>query len=144
MGLLNIFKKDKEQGKGHLRSLMEMAMADGEMDKFEYEYLLSIAKKMGISEKELQNLKDHTTHYEYKPPKNKKETFRQLYELIGMMMIDGEIHKKEMRMCSIFAKKLGFSPHNVDELVYSVKQNVSMGNSPEETLKRVSFIINEV
>ena len=88
-------------------------------------------------------MKDHTEHYEFKAPKNKNEGFRRLYELICMMMIDGEIHKKEKKLCSVFAKKLGFTIKNIDELIYSVEQNVSMGNSADETLKRVSFIINQ-
>lgn len=142
MGLFSFFKKDKSKEKSHLKSLMDMAMADGEIDKFEYEYLLTIATKLGISKAELDALKDGKQDFEYKSPSSKKESFKQLYELICMMMIDGEIHNKEMRMCGVFAKKLGFSPTYIEELVESVKQNVSMGNSQEETLKRVSFIVN--
>jgi uncharacterized tellurite resistance protein B-like protein len=143
MGIFSIFGKRKSQEKAHLKALMEVAMADGEIDKFEYEYLLSIAQKMGITEKELQALKDHSVHYEFKVPKDKNESFNRLYELICMMMIDGEIHKREKQLCSVFARKLGFTMKNIDELIYSVEQNVSMGNSAEETLKRVSFIINQ-
>ena len=143
MGLFNFFKRDKTSERSHLKALMEMAMADGEMDKFEYEYLLSISKKLGISQDELEKLKDSHEHLDFKAPSSKRESFRQLYELICMMMIDGEIHNKEMRMCGVFAKKLGFAEKYIEELVLSVKQNVTMGNSEEETLKRVSFILNQ-
>lgn len=138
-----IFNSKKKKGKEHLRNLMNMAMADGVLDDTEYEFLKNIALKYDIPVSEVDKLKieiSKQTGYTFEKSLNK---FEQIYDLIKMMMADNHIDKREMQMCKVFAKKIGFAPQHVDELVDSVIQNITIGNSAEETRKRLMYLIKD-
>lgn len=138
-----IFNTKKKKGKDHLRNLMNMAMADGVLDDSEYEFLKNIALKYEIPVNELDKLKiqiSKQTGYNLEKSLNK---FEQIYDLVKMMMADNHIDKREMQMCKVFAKKIGFAVQHVDEIVDSVIQNITIGNSAEETRTRLSYLIKE-
>lgn len=133
----------KKKGKSHLRNLMNVALADGVLDDSEYTFLKNIASKFEISDNEVDKLKieiQRKSNFELDKGINR---FDQIFDLINMMMIDNHIDNREMNMCKVFAKKIGFDSRIVDELVDSVIQNITIGNNLEETRKRVDFLIRE-
>lgn len=138
-----LFNSKKKKGKEHLRNLMNMAMADGVLDDSEYEFLKNIALKYDIDVTEVDKLKieiSKQTDYTFEKSLNK---FEQIFDLVKMMMADNHIDKREMQMCKVFAKKIGFASQNVDEIVDSVIQNISIGNSIDETRKRLAYLIKD-
>jgi uncharacterized tellurite resistance protein B-like protein len=99
-------------------------MADGQFDDIEAEYLLSLAQRFNISENELKKLKENIDQIEYKPPVNDREKFDHLHQLVRMMMMDGEIHDREMEICKVLADRLGLKAELVDDFVKVIGNDV--------------------
>lgn len=126
---------------GHIKNLMDIAASDGSFDDIEYDFILEVAKRHKVSTRQVKKLRKGWSHITYHVPDDPNDRFSHLYDLVCLMMIDGNIDKREMKLCEEFAEKLGFEKEKVHELVYSIEQNVAMGHSPEETLMRVKYLV---
>ena len=137
--IIGLFKEGKSTSKSHVKNLLEIAMSDSELDEEEYSFLMKLAKKHGVSKRELHKIEKNPTTVVFELPEDSNEKFEQFYELVNMMTIDGKVMDEEMRLCRIFARKFGYN--NPDELVEKVTLNIGNGQSWEETHKRVAPIL---
>ncbi len=138
---LGLFKQGKVSAHSHMKNLIEIAMADGHYDAIENDLLQKLASKHGVSKKKLEDIRNNKVEVEFIVPEEPKEKFSQLYELVRMMVVDKHIDNEELRLCNVFAKRFGFNPDRTQELIDSIISNIKNGQSIEETLKRVSWII---
>ena len=139
--ILTLFRQGKGTVKSHMKNLIEMAAVDGNFDAVEYDLLKAIAKRNGISENQLQEIKSNLQGIKYEMPKSKEEKFSQLYDLIHMMSIDKNIHIEELRLCDLFAVKFGYKRENVKELIESIRFNIENGQTSAEAMVRVSRLL---
>ena len=116
--------KKKKRAKAHLKNLMQLAESDGNFQTIEVDYLLSLAGRFNISESELKHIKDRPHAADYHPPRNDRERFDHLHQLVCMMLIDGEIHEQEMTICKCYAEKLELRSEFVDDFVKVIGDSV--------------------
>ncbi|HNP18999.1 MAG TPA: hypothetical protein PKL31_11230 [Fulvivirga sp.] len=124
-----------------MKNLIEIAAADGNFDQVEYDLLLKIAKRNGISASKLKAIKNDNSRIEFEVPIDQLEKFTQMYDLVHMMIIDNEIHSEEMKLCNLFAIKFGYQKSKVDELISTIKANIENKNSPKETMPRLKWLL---
>ena len=143
MGFFGLFgsKVKKELLESHLKNLWEVAMSDGHIDDREVKLLYQIADRHGVGRGRVNKIKKNMNEIDFFKPDNDQERFDQIYDLVMMMMADSEIDENEMRVCNKYAEKLGFDKRIVDELVYSISSNITVGNNPEETKERIKFML---
>lgn len=142
MGLFDFLNGGgKKSAKNHLRNLVQVALADGEIDQNEYNFLLSVARKMNVSVPELEKLKNSPLKPDFLY-KTILERYEQLYDFVSIMYANKEIDKEEMRLCKLFAFKL-FDPKIANELVAAVTSNIENGNDSKETYNRVKFLLSK-
>ncbi|MFM7487663.1 MAG: hypothetical protein ACKO13_12195 [Cytophagales bacterium] len=139
--LLKAFRLGTATAKGHMKNLIEMAAVDGNFDLVEYELLRSIAKRNGISESQLKEIRQNPDQIKFEVPSDAKEKFEQLYDLIHMMSIDKAIHVEEMKLSRIFAVKFGYKRELVNELVSTIQSNIENGQKSEEAMKRSARLL---
>lgn len=125
-----------------MKNLIEMAAVDGNFDPVESDLLKSIAKRNGISEGQLSEIRKNPAGVKFEMPGTKEEKFSQLYDLVHMMSIDKNIHDEEIKLCDLFAIKFGYPRNKVKELIESIQQNISNGQTTEEAFKRLAFVLN--
>jgi len=140
--ILNLFKQGKGSARSHMKNLIEMAAVDGNFDPVESDLLKSIARRNGISEGQLAEIRKNPAGVKFEMPGSKEEKFSQLYDLVHMMSIDKNIHDEELKLCNLFAVKFGYERNKVKELIESIQLNIGNGNKAEEAFKRVAFLIN--
>jgi hypothetical protein len=68
--------------------------------------------------------------------------FRQLYQFIEMMMVDGKVKGEEKILCQELARSLDFHPTVVEELIDSIESAISKGDGPDETRLRVAALLS--
>lgn len=101
----------------YFRSLVAIAMADGILRDSEQDFFREKAHEFGLevdsieevfstSEKELE---EHITH------DVEDEDF--LTDIVGMAMIDHELHEKEYAICLRLAERKGFNKKDVDNTI---------------------------
>lgn len=139
--ILSLFSKGKTSAKSHMKNLIEMAAADGNFDNIEYNLLKVIAKKNGISESQLKDIRTNPHGIKFELPSDKMERFHQFYDLVHMMSVDNSIHPEEMKLCDLFAVKFGYPRNKSKELIDTIQSNIKHGQSHDETFKRVELLI---
>ena len=140
--LLSAFSQGKSTAKSHMKNLIEMAAIDGNFDDVEYDLLKSIAKRNGISEGQLTDIRKNPNKVIFEVPTDPTEKFHQLYDLVHMMTIDKNVNSEELKLSHIFAVKLGYNRDRVKELMDTIQSNILHGQGHEEAMKRVAFLIS--
>ena len=113
---MNNMQRAKER-KTHFLNLLSMARIDGHMDVAELEHLFSVGEQWGVTSDEVQSIWDRGAGINYTIPVDDDERFKQLHEIIEMMLADGAIDPKEMEFCLQIAPVLGFRRSLVPKLV---------------------------
>lgn len=139
--ILKLFNQGKGSAKSHMKNLIEMAAVDGNFEAIEFNLLKTIAKRNGISESQLNDIRKNPTGIKFEIPTDSKEKFNQLFDLVHMMTVDNAVHDEEAKLCVLFAIKFGYPRMNVKELIDTVRSNIQHGQTSEETLKRVQMLI---
>ncbi|MBK5279086.1 MAG: hypothetical protein JJE09_09520 [Bacteroidia bacterium] len=124
-----------------MKNLIEMAAVDGNFEDIEYALLMTIAKRNGISEGQLKDIRKNGEGIKFEVPTDRKEKFNQLFDLVHMMSVDNAIHDEEAKLCVLYAIKFGYPRINVKELIDTIRSNIQHGQTPDETLKRVTMLI---
>ncbi len=139
--LLGLFNQGSASAKSHMKNLIEIAAVDGQFLDLEYDLLKSIAKRNGISEGKLKEIKSNPGGIEFDVPADPKVKFQQLFDLVHMMSVDKSVHAEELKLCNLFAIKFGYKREIVGELVNTIRGNIQNGQSVGETMKRVQMML---
>jgi uncharacterized tellurite resistance protein B-like protein len=133
--IIDLIKLGKASAKSHMRNLIEIAAADGNLANEEQRLLEYAALRNNISREQLKEIQANTSNVRFTVPGNKRDKFFQLYELVHMMSVDKDIHAEELRLCEIFALQFGYRKEIVRELIELIRQNIEKWIGPEETMK---------
>lgn len=107
----------RKQDKEHFSHLIQMALADGEIQAEEMEMLHRLGSKMGLTAPEVDDLLEATKKSAYIPPYELSKRFAQLYDVVKMVFADGKIDNSEMRMATGIALKSGFTEDEIPALL---------------------------
>ena len=53
-------------------------------------------------------------------PRKKSERIEELYDLVMLMMVDGDIDEMEMALCHVVAEQMKFDPEVIDTMVSEI------------------------
>jgi uncharacterized tellurite resistance protein B-like protein len=140
--ILNLFKQGKTTVKSHMKNLIEMAVIDGNFLEVELDLLKRIAKKNGISESQLNEIRKNPNGVKFEVPKDETERFNQLYELVQMMSIDNEVHPEEAKLCNLFAIRLGYQRDQIRSLLEVIRTSIKRGEGVADAMKQSANLID--
>jgi hypothetical protein len=135
--ILNLYKIGQASARSHMRNLIEMAAADGNLTAEEQRLLEYAAYRNNISAEELKEIQADASKVRFDVPGNEEDKFTQLYDLVHMMTVDKDIHGEELRLCEIFAIKFGYRKEVVRQMIEIIRQNIEKWVGPKETMKMV-------
>lgn len=111
---------DRKKMMSHVRNLVALAYADGKFSDEEKQYVANVATEVGMTADEMKLIINDPDGIRFEMPSNDIEKLEQLYDLILLMMIDGELNENEMIFCRAMAIKMKIPYQIVDELVAKV------------------------
>lgn len=129
--------------KTHFLNLLSMARIDGHMDPTELEHLFSVGEQWGVTTDEVQSLWDRGAGINYTIPGDDDERFKQLHEIIEMMLVDGAIDPKEMEFCLQIAPVLGFRRSVLPKLVERMVDGREHGETEQRLHDAVIALLHE-
>ena len=135
--IVDRFKVGKTSAKSHMRNLIEIAAADGNLGSEEQRLLEYAALRNNISKSQLKEIQANTSSVRFEVPGSQQEKFFQLYDLVHMMSVDKNIHPEELRLCEIFAIKFGYRKETVREMIEMIRTNIENWTGPKETMQTV-------
>ncbi|RAW02236.1 hypothetical protein [Pseudochryseolinea flava] len=135
--IIDLVKLGKASAKSHMRNLIEIAAADGNLGTEEQRLLEYAALRNNISRDELKTIQANTAKVKFEVPRGDREKFNQLYDLVHMMSVDKNVHIEELRLCEIFAIRFGYRKEVVREMIELIRQNIEKWIGPKETMDAV-------
>lgn len=113
--------------------LIVLANADDKVTDSEYEFILRIADRMGVSKKELDALFEAPVPS--KPLFTELERITHFYKLVLVMNVDNETHAKEVIAVKNFGLQMGIRPGAVDQILLRMKDYKNNVIPSEELIK---------
>lgn len=111
MNLKELFGgKPDNKKRSHLKNLVAIAKLDGKVTKEEFAFLVSVGKKVGVSESEITKMIKRTDKIEVTKPETLELTLDYIYDLVLMSTADGVIDESEIDLTINIAEKLGLNP----------------------------------
>jgi uncharacterized tellurite resistance protein B-like protein len=138
MSFFNLFRSNKEAKtptRSHLQNLIEMAKADGYYDQVEKDYLMKVAKSYDIPVKNVEEIEKQAAKVAMAQAGNMEMIYRQLYELVGMMLADGIVHNSEIELCVRFAEEMGVAQGNGSTFISKLVKAIEQGASARDVQK---------
>lgn len=111
---------DKKKRMSHALNLMSLAKSDGNFADIEINLVNRICQEYGITLDEYKRILERPESIKFHPPDSTNERLLQLFELVQVMLIDGEIDDKELEFCKSVAIKLGFNAKIIDDIILKI------------------------
>ena len=133
---------DENIKKSYLLMLIKIEEADNKIDINEEAFIEYIAGKLGLTEKDINEIRRHPAKFEFKLPDNVDDRLRIFYSLLYMMGIDGEIQEREKEMCRKLGFRLCINPVLVDDLIDIMVRNLNKRIPEDQMVNAVKKYLN--
>lgn len=117
----------QKERKSRFRQLVDMAMADGELDPSEQNLLESVAVGLNLSLEEVARILSAPEKVEFRPPQSLDERLLQLMEIVDMMRADNEVKPEEEAFALKMSSKLGIPPQKAPRLIEYLISEMNQG-----------------
>jgi hypothetical protein len=121
-----------QQKISHLKALYHLACADNVLSKAESIYIKHVAKRLGISEEDLEHFDGSEPELEL--PDREYKVYSLFHRLAIMIMVDDTINHNEKRYCFNLGIKMGLHPNAIGEIIEHIVKNGAMKTSPVEVM----------
>lgn len=138
MSIAEIFESgESKKNKGHFKNLVMLARVDGEVSEEEKELLTKIGLGIGLSDEQIEEIKNNPSAYPINPPASKEERIERLISLIEMVAIDGLIEDAELNLLERYAIGLGFTEETLKDVAPKIAIGIRDGKDKEVILQEL-------
>jgi len=109
--------------KNHLKNLLALANADGNMHPDEEKLLFKIGKRVGLKDRQIKNLLESEEKYIVAIPDNHNDKMNLLHDLLLMIYADGKVVKTELEFFEDTVIKFGLKKEMVAWLLQVFEEN---------------------
>jgi len=103
--------------KNHIRNLLALARADGNIDPKEEQLLFRIGKRYGLKERQIKNIIESREPHTLNIPDNHNDKMNLIYDLLLMIHADEKVVKNEIEFFEDAVKKFGMKKEMVKWLL---------------------------
>jgi hypothetical protein len=122
--------------KVHYLHLIQVARADGKIDKQEMAILHKEGRRFGLTDAEIDQLIENEKDHHYHPPYSLDDKFEDLFYISEMILADDEVSEDEARLLRRFAVEVGFDDRAIEILTEVLIGGIRRKESEEEMLKK--------
>ena len=112
--------------KNHLRNLIALAKADGNLHSEEEKMIYKLGEKYGLKDRQVASLLRSNKALELYIPEADEEKMDQLYDVVMMVYADGVVEDSEVEFCEDMVSQFGYKKEIVSWLIEVFDQ----GNVP--------------
>lgn len=128
--------------KSHIRNLLAVALADGRLENIEFEFILHIADNLYLSREVVREIHASPNDISLFIPPHEKQRLDQLYDLVSLALIDGDLNDKELLTCKNVAIQFGYKPVVVEMIIHTITENVMLHLTKEYALIKLLTLLN--
>jgi uncharacterized membrane protein YebE (DUF533 family) len=122
--------------KNHIKNLLALAKADGNMHPKEEALLYKIAKHYGLKDRQVRELSETEEKFEVNVPDNHNDKMNLLYDLILMVYADEVVDQQEIEFCEDAVTRFGMKKELVGWLLQEFERGTPPPPEEWEEIKR--------
>jgi uncharacterized tellurite resistance protein B-like protein len=115
--------------KNHLKNLISLAKADGNLHPDEERMIYKIGDKYGLKDRQVASLLRSNKKTDLRVPEDHDEKMDQLYDVVMMVYADGIVEDSEIEFCNDLVSQFGYKKEIVKWLISIFEE----GNEPTHT-----------
>jgi uncharacterized tellurite resistance protein B-like protein len=147
MGLFDKLKyqlsnTDVKAKKSHIKNLFAVALADGRLENIEFEFILHVADNMYLPRQVVREIHASQEDISLFIPPHEKQRLDQLYDLVSLALIDGDLNDREILTCKNIAIQFGYKPVVVEMIIHTITENILLHLTKEYALIKLLNLLN--
>jgi len=103
-----------------ISDLIILAKADEKITPQEYDLILRLAKRMGVTKRKVKVLLQNPVVS--KPIFSELKRITHFHKLLSLMNVDGEVHEKEIIVLRNFGLKMGIRPGAINQILIKMNE----------------------
>jgi hypothetical protein len=136
--IAHLFESGEQSGqKGHFLNLLMLARIDGKISTQENLLLNRVARRLSLTEEQVQEIMDNPGDYPMIPPVTREDRYERFIQLIQLLNVDGLSDREEENMVKRYGIALGFTPERIDEKFPIILEHLRKGMNRESVLEAV-------
>ncbi|WP_124980526.1 tellurite resistance TerB family protein [Nonlabens xiamenensis] len=124
-----------EERKQILGALIQMALADGQLQKEEIAFITSVAKRMEIGGQEVQHMLKNPENLKTVVPQDYTKRIVHFHRMMLMMHIDGHVDDQELQLLHEVGLQFGFRKTTIDALLKTMSKYPHGDIPPSELMQ---------
>lgn len=128
---------EQARQKGHFLNLVMLARVDGTVSRQENLLLQRIARRLSLTDEQVQEIVDHPEDYPMIPPVTREERYERFIQLIQLLVADGQSDREEEQLVKHYGIALGFTPERIDEKFPIILEHLRKGMTRDSVLEAV-------
>jgi uncharacterized tellurite resistance protein B-like protein len=128
---------EQSRQKGHFLNLVMLARIDGTVSRQENLLLQRIARRLSLTDEQVQEIMDHPEDYPMIPPVTREERYERFIQLIQLLVADGQSDREEEQLVKRYGIALGFTPERIDEKFPIILEHLRKGMTRDSVLEAV-------
>lgn len=128
---------EQKANEGHFKNLIMLARVDGRIDVEEKGLLGRIAKRLSLTDEQVQEILDHPNDYPMVPPVTLEERFERFIQFVQMILVDGHIAQEEEKLIAKYGIALGFKSEDIPQHEAKIIQLLQDGMNRSEVLDQM-------
>ena len=137
----SVESSETKSKKSHLKNLYQIAMADGNLDNAEFDFILNVANRLYLNPSIVQNVIQYPNDIQFYIPLHNKEKIDQIYDCVLISLVDGNLNEREISTCKLISVKFGFKPVIVDKIIEEIIRGIANNIASEIILNK---LLNEI
>ncbi|KAA3438130.1 hypothetical protein [Rufibacter hautae] len=113
----------KQKKLAFFQNLVLVAVADNYLDQQESDFLVSIGKRLDLTEEDTTPIADNLPLLSFIIPEEGLQKTMELQSLVMMVLQDGVIDKAEYNLCLEYARRIGYSKDTLDEFIQTLQNS---------------------
>ena len=128
---------EQSRQKGHFMNLVMLARIDGTISRQENQLLQRIARRLSLTDEQVNEIIEHPNDYPMIPPVTREERYERFIQLIQLLVADGQSDKEEEQLVKRYGVALGFTPDHIDEKFPIILEHLRKAMTRESVLEAV-------
>jgi uncharacterized tellurite resistance protein B-like protein len=147
MGFLDKLKyqldnTDTKAKKSHIKNLFSVALADGKLENIEFDFILHVADNLYLDRQTVREIHGSLTDVPFFVPNHEKQRLDQIYDLVSLALIDGELNDQEILVCKNISIQFGYRPVVVELMMKTIIEAVVINLAKEYALNKLFKLLN--
>ncbi len=126
--------EERKNDKGLFNVLVMLARVDGKIDDNELKLLTKIARRLSLTSEQVEEIISHPDRYPITPPISKEERYERFLSLVEMVVADGAIDDKEMKLIDKYGVSMGLDDEEIKKLFEKASNMFAEGKTKGEIL----------